>query len=64
VVQQNRCSTTELNWHPNPDTPGKLSYLGNVLDVKDRERGVFDKEFSDVPLGKLKSALDRTRNKF
>jgi hypothetical protein len=42
----------------------KLSYLGNALDVKDRDvKEVFEKEFSDVPLGKLKSALDRSKNK-
>ncbi len=41
----------------------KLSYLGNVLDVKDRNtREVFEKEFNDVPLGKLKSALDRSNS--
>jgi hypothetical protein len=41
----------------------KLSYLGNALEVKDRDvKGVFEKEFSDVPLGKLKSVLDRTKN--
>ena len=43
----------------------KLSYLGNVLEVKDRDvKEVFEKEFSDVPLGKLKSALDRSKNRF
>jgi hypothetical protein len=42
----------------------KLSYLGNVLEVKDRDvKDVFEKEFSDVPLGKLKSVLDRSKNK-
>jgi hypothetical protein len=43
----------------------KLSYLGNVLDVKDRDiKDVFEKEFNDVPLGKLKSALDRSKSGF
>jgi hypothetical protein len=38
--------------------------LGRV-GVKDRDvKEVFDKEFSDVPLGKLKSALDRSKSKF
>jgi hypothetical protein len=43
----------------------KLSYLGNVLNVKDRDvKSVFDSEFADVPLGKLKSVLDRSKTKF